>query len=414
MSAAVSLTAETVKVVDPRRLRSAKPRTRVESIDMLRGAVMIVMALDHVRVFLHDAAYLHSPTDLSRTSAILFITRWVTHFCAPTFVFLAGISACLYGARAGRKELSFFLATRGAWLVFIELFVLSLFRTFNPTYAYFNLQVIWTIGLSMIALSALVYLDRRALLLLSAVLIAGHNLLDGVHVAGEGVTSFLWAVLHETHVFTLGRVTVRVMYPLLPWLGTMGAGYCFGRLYLADYDAARRRKILLWAGLSATVLFVALRFANVYGDAALWSTRDTATFTLLSFLNVTKYPPSLLYLLMTLGPALTFLALTERSSNTVTAPVTVFGRVAMFYYLAPILLIHVAATVLAPLCGHAMADMVLSSAPSDAPSLKGYGLGLPTVYVLWLGLVLVLYPCCRWYDSYKRRHQSTRWWLSYL
>jgi uncharacterized membrane protein len=411
---AVAVSRDTADVVDPQLPPSARPRTRVESIDLLRGAVMILMALDHVRVFFHDAAYVHSPTDLGRTSAVLFFTRWATHYCAPTFVFLAGISACLYGARAGRKELSFFLATRGAWLVFVELFVLSLFRTFNPTYAYFNLQVIWTIGLSMIVLSALIYLDSRLLLLVSAVLIAGHNLLDGVHVAGDGLASFLWAVLHEARVFTLGRVTIRVMYPLLPWIGTLAAGYCFGRFYLADYDAARRRKILLWAGLGGTALFIVLRFANGYGDASPWSMRDTATFTVLSFLNVTKYPPSLLYLLMTLGPALTFLALTERSSNAVTAPVTVFGRVAMFYYLAHILLIHVAATVAAPLCGHDMMDMVLTSAPSDAPALKGYGFGLPTVYVVWLGLVLALYPCCRWYDRHKRRHQSTRWWLSYV
>lgn len=394
---------------------SVVPRTkRVESIDLLRGIVMIIMALDHVRDYFHKDAFLYDPGDLTKTNVILFFTRWITHFCAPVFVFLAGISAYLYGVRKTKSELSHFLFTRGIWLVLVELFVLSLFRTFNPGYPYFNLQVIWAIGICMITLSALIYMNRRLILLTGVLLIAAHNLLDKVHVPGNGMLSFLWAVLHEQQLFTFGHFSVNVHYPLLPWIGIMAVGYCFGSFYNRAYDPEKRRKIFLYLGIGSIALFVILRLGNFYGDPNEWLVQRNTIFSFLSFLNVTKYPPSLLYILVTLGPALIFLALTEKPLNAWTAKITVLGRVPMFYYLAHILLIHVFAVIGAVISRYKLSDMILSTRVQAAPQLKGYGFNLYIVYAVWIVLILILFPVCKWFDRYKRAHYADKWWLSYL
>jgi uncharacterized membrane protein len=372
------------------------------------------MAIDHVRDYFHNDAFLYDPTDLAQTNVILFFTRWITHFCAPVFVFLAGISAYLYGTKKSKRELSFFLISRGVWLVFAELFILSLFRTFNPAYPYFNLQVIWAIGICMIVLSILIYMRRRFILLTGVLLIAAHNLLDNVHVPGTGILPFTWAVLHEPRLFTLGNFSISVHYPLLPWIGIMAIGYWFGSFYNRNYDQEKRKKILISVGVGAIVLFIILRSGNFYGDAAHWSVQKNALFSFLSFLNVTKYPPSLLYILITLGPALIFLALTEKQLNAWTAKITVLGRVPMFYYLAHILLIHMFAVVAAFISGYKLSDMILSTRVQAVPQLKGYGFDLPIVYGVWVALILFLYPMCKWFDQYKRTHQSSKWWLSYL
>jgi len=390
------------------------PRPRIDSIDLLRGAVIVLMALDHVRDYFHADAFVYDPTDLGRTTAALFLTRWITHYCAPVFVFLAGMAACLHGSGRSPRELSGFLATRGAWLVVLELFVVSLFRTFNPAYPYFNLQVIWAIGAGMIVMSGLIHLDRRLLLAVAIVLVAGHNLLDAVHVPGGGLSAFLWAVLHEPARFDLGRIVVRVHYPLLPWIGIMALGYGCGPWYRLSVLPETRRRRLLLAGSLATGLFVLLRAGNLYGDPAPWSPQPSALFSFLSFLNVTKYPPSLLYTLMTLGPALVGLALAERAGGRLARALVTFGRVPLFFYMAHILLIHVLATIAAVATGYRAADMVLSGNVNDAPALAGYGFGLPTVYLVWLAVVLALYPGCRWFAAYKKSHQAARWWLSYL
>jgi len=387
---------------------------RVDSIDLLRGAVIGLMALDHVRDYFHADAFFYDATDLTRTTAALFLTRWSTHFCAPVFVFLAGLAAYLHGARRSLSELSFFLVTRGLWLVCLELFVVSLCRTFNPTFPFFNLQVLWAIGVGMIVMAALVHLDRRLLFLVAVVLVAGHNLLDDVHVPGAGLSSFLWAVLHETGRFGLGGTRIHVHYPLLPWVGIMALGYCCGPWYVGECPSEVRRRRLVLAGVLVTCLFVVVRAVNSYGDPAPWSRQASDLFTLLSFLNVTKYPPSLLYTAMTLGPALVVLALAEGRYDGATHWMVIFGRVPLFFYMAHILLIHVAATVAAIATGYRPTDMILSEMVNDVPALQGYGFGLPTVYVVWLGVVLALYPCCRWFAGYKARYQASRWWLSYL
>ncbi|MEO6358394.1 MAG: heparan-alpha-glucosaminide N-acetyltransferase domain-containing protein, partial [Ferruginibacter sp.] len=345
---------------------------RIESIDLLRGIVMIIMALDHNRDYFHKSAFIFSPEDLAQTNIVLFFTRWITHFCAPVFIFLAGISAYLYGAKKSKRELSFFLLTRGAWLVLAELFIISLFRTFNPSYHFFNLQVIWAIGISMIILSAIIHLNKTFILLSGILLIATHNLLDKIHVAGTGISSFLWALLHDPGYHSLGTFTFHIHYPLLPWIGVMAIGYYFGSLYNQSYDGRKRRRILLMGGSSAIVLFVLLRSGNLYGDPANWSLQKTTAFSIISFLNVTKYPPSLLYILMTIGPAMIFLSLSEKPLNSLTQKILIFGRVPMFYYLAHILLIHVLAVVGAVVLGYKWSDMILTGMVNSDPQLKGY------------------------------------------
>jgi uncharacterized membrane protein len=388
---------------------------RVQSIDLLRGVVMIIMAIDHVRDFFHKDAFLYSPTDLAQTNVPLFFTRFITHYCAPVFVFLAGISAYLYGAKKSREELAFFLFTRGLWLVFAEMFIITLTTTFNPTYPFFNLQVIWAIGISMIILSALVHLNLRVILWLGIVCIAAHNLLDGFHVPGTGAGSVFWSFLHEPGDFRIGPFTFLIRYPVLPWIGIIAVGYYFGHFYSPAYNETDRKKMFLLVGIASVLLFLFFRSANLYGDAAHWSVQGSVVFSLLSFLNVTKYPPSLLYALMTLGPALIFLAVAERPLNRLTEKISVFGRVPMFYYILHLFFIHLFAVAGAALSGYHASDMVLlTHRVNSVPALKGYGFSLPVVYLVWAGLILLLYPLCKWFDRYKRANVQRRKWLSYL
>jgi len=392
-----------------------KVSTRIGSIDLLRGTVMIIMAIDHVRDYFHRDSFLYDPTDLGHTNPALFFTRWITHFCAPVFVFLAGISAHLYGVRKGPKALSFFLLTRGVWLIFAELFIIALGWSFNPLYPYFNLQVIWAIGVSMIALAAMIRLPPRLILLTGLVLIAGHNWLDNVHIPGEGPAAILWDVLHDGGTFHIGHTPVFVRYPVLPWIGILAVGYCVGQLYRPGADAGERRSILLCLGAGAITLFIVLRALNVYGDHALWSVQKDTVFSIMSFLNVTKYPPSLLYVLMTLGPAMVFLSLSEKIRQGWSERILVFGRVPMFYYIVHIYGAHLLAVVGAAISIHNWRIMFfLPTRPAWVPGLKGYGFDLLTVYAVWLTVILLLYPLCKRFDRYKRKHQSTKWWLSYL
>ncbi|HTI90684.1 MAG TPA: heparan-alpha-glucosaminide N-acetyltransferase domain-containing protein [Puia sp.] len=388
---------------------------RVESIDLLRGTVMIIMALDHARDYFHGNAYIFDPTDLTKTSGILFFTRWITHFCAPVFMFLSGVSAHLYGLKNGRKALSLFLMTRGLWLIFAELTIVSIGWTFNIHFTVYILQVIWAFGISMLVLSALLRLNRKVLLSIALVLIAGHNLLDGVHVAGNGGAAIGWAFLHEQHFFSFPPYMLAVGYPILPWIGLICLGYYLGQLYSPEQDPAKRRKALRFLGWSAISVFILLRASNLYGDPAPWSVQHSTAFTVMSFFNVTKYPPSLLYVLMTIGPALLFLSFTERPLNALTRKVTVFGRVPMFYYLVHIYLLHALAVIGAMLSGHKASDMTdLTTWVTANTQLKGYGFSLTVVYLVWIGTIVLLYPLCKWFDGYKRAHAAQKKWLSYL
>lgn len=399
----------------PNYVYAARKKKRVESIDLVRGAVMIIMALDHARHFFHHDAYVYEPTDLSRTTIFLFFTRFITHYCAPVFVFLAGVSANLYGVKKTKKELAFYLLSRGLWLIFVELVIIILGQTFNPGFPFFNLQVIWAIGVSMVILSGLIYLKGSWILAIAFILIAGHNLLDNVHVNGYGPAAFLWSVLHEPKTFVWGSTTIYVMYPLLPWIGIMALGYCMGSVYHSAFDSDTRRNILFFTGSSAVLLFFILRAFNIYGDPADWSVQRNGSFSFLSVLNVTKYPPSLLYSLITLGPALIILALLDRRPlNFLTHRIAVFGRVPFFYYVAHIYLLHICAMIAVILEDYNWYDMILTTKLNRSPALHGFGYNLFTTYCIWIGLVLFLYPVCKWFDQYKRNHQSTKWWLTYL
>ncbi len=400
----------TLAMPAPRELVKAK---RVVSIDLLRGAVMIIMALDHIRDYFHWNATVYDPTDLQRTTVPLFFTRWITHFCAPTFIFLAGTSAFLSGLRKTKKELSVFLFTRGLWLIFLGLTVMNFGWPFDILFHTSDFIILWALGISMIVLSPLIYLPRSLILIIALLMIFGHNLLDGITVPGNSWQSYLWSFLHVPRVEINPNHTFFIGYPVIPWVGVMAAGYCFGRLYDPDYDALKRKKWLVTMGLGAIALFIIIRAINVYGDPVRWSVQKNAVFTLLSFLNVSKYPPSLLYILMTLGPGILFLAFAENPLNRFTAKVSVFGRVPMFYYIVHVYAIHLLAIVAIVISGRSWSQMIFPTWPELDQHLRGYGFGLAIVYLIWIGLVIALYPLCKWYDEYKSRNKS-KWWLSYL
>jgi uncharacterized membrane protein len=404
-----TMTAASIAVAPP----ISGSRRRIESIDLLRGTVILIMALDHVRDYFHYSAFLYDPLNLTQTSVPIFFTRWITHFCAPIFTFLAGTSAFLNGRKKSKQQLSFFLFTRGLWLVVAEVLIITLGWTFNPLYPILILQVIWALGISMMVLSVMIYLPKPVILITGIVLIAAHNLLDTTHVPGNEAPAMLWAFLHEQRFFSTGLFNFFVGYPILPWIGIMLTGYALGSLYTAAYSESKRKKILTWLGLGAIALFVIVRFINVYGDPSHWGKQTTGLFTFLSFLNTTKYPPSLLYILMTLGPALLFLAYTERTTNRFAQQVIVFGRVPMFFYILHIFVIHLVAVVTAETTGYDWSDMILTNWVSASPGLRGYGFNLITVYIIWMVLMVLFYPLCKWYDHYKHAHRD-KWWLSYI
>lgn len=382
-------------------------RTRLDSVDLLRGLVMVIMALDHVRDYFHYAKPLFDPTDLSQTTPALFLTRWATHFCAPVFIFLAGTGSLLSGARGKtRGELSRFLLTRGLWLVLLELTVIRLAWTFDPTYRLTPGQVIWAIGWSMVALSALIHLPVWAVTAFGVVMIALHNLLDPIPSASFGLLDWLWAILHtgESLEPFSGRQFIPV-YPLIPWIGVMAAGYGFGQLLLLERD--RRRRLLLRLGIGLTLAFVILRVLNFYGDPHPWTAQDSGPFTFLSFINTQKYPPSLLFLLMTLGPAIITLRFFDRDLGKLARPFVIFGRVPLFYYVLHLYLIHALALSLAiARHGSRLGEAFVNGTPPY------FVYDLPVVYAVWIGVVAVLYFPCRWFAGLKRRRREA--WLSYL
>ena len=303
-------------------------KPRIASIDIVRGFVMVIMALDHTRDFFHIDVGLFDPTDLTKTNPLLFFTRWITHFCAPTFVFLSGVSAYISRQRKSTRELSWFLFTRGLWLVVLEFTVVRFGIIFNLYYDFIIFQVIWVIGASMVVLSALVYLPQKVILTLGLVLIFGHNALDAIRINPGEPGHFLWAIMQQSGFFPIapGHV-VYAAYPLLSWLGIMLAGYGIGFLFDKNFQSAKRNKILTYAGVGCLLIFLILRFANGYGDPSPWSVQNNLTFTVLSFLNVTKYPVSLLYTLLTLGPVLIMIPLIEKLQTGAFELLRMIGRV---------------------------------------------------------------------------------------
>lgn len=393
----------------------APTRVRVQSVDILRGLVMILMAIDHTRDYVHSAAMAFPPEDLSQTTPAIFLTRWITHFCAPAFVFCAGIGAFLRLERGGTKaDLSRFLWTRGLWLVLLELTVVRAGFFFidldsSPVF----LLVLWALGMSMIGLALLVHLPYRVLLVVSITTIALHDLFDRVTPEQFGAFSWLWQILHVQGLLTAGPPLVIVAYPLVPWIAVMAAGYCFGRVY--QLETERRHRVLLRLGLGLTVTFLVLRALNGYGDPRPWSVQDQTSHTWLSFLNTTKYPASLDFLLMTLGPAILFLAWADRLRLSERNPLLVFGRVPLFYFVVHIPLIHALAIAMTWARYGAAPFLFLPPPTLGTPRdvfPPDYGWDLWVVYVVTGAVVLALYPVCLWLSRLKARRRE--WWLSYL
>jgi uncharacterized membrane protein len=386
---------------------------RLESIDLLRGVVMILMALDHVRDFFSAQLFM-DPTDLETTTPGIFLTRWVTHFCAPTFIFLAGTAAFLSGTRGkSTPALSWFLLTRGLWLALLEVTINRMLWMFNYDLLHHGAGVFWAIGWSMVVLSGLVYLRAWVVGLLGVLMIVLHHLLDGLTADQVGLPGWLWVILHSPgDAPVVGRITFGTGYCLVPWMGVMAAGYGFGTLFQQPDRGVRRRQLCLLGG-ALVLAFIVLRAANVYGDPRPWTEQRSLLLKCLSFLNCTKYPPSLLYLLMTLGPAILALAFFDRPLGHLARPIVIFGQVPLFFYLLHIPLIHGGAILCdylrfgwSPLEGAGPWEVRSDAVP------RSYGLSLPMVYYLWIVVVLILYPPCHWFAGVKRRRRDA--WLSYL
>lgn len=393
------------------------PRQRIASLDVVRGAVMVLMALDHVRWYLSD--FRGDPTNLANASVAIFLTRWVTHFCAPAFVFLAGTGTFLHGRRTeSRAALSRFLLARGLWLVVIELTVMRLGWTFNLDFSHYLLGgVIWMIGWCLVGLAALVWLPMGAIALIGLALVAGHNVLNGFAptILSKLQTSewrWFWQILYYGGPVSIGGgPTLAILFSIVPWVGVMALGYAFGSIL--TLDAARRRRLSLGIGLASIAAFLVLREINLYGDPRPWTPQASPMLTVLAFVNTQKYPASLLYLLMTLGPTIALLPLIERARGRIVDAVATIGRVPFFYYVLHIPLIHGIAIALSLAHFGVIVPWLTANQPMAAgPPPPGYGYSLPVVYLVTALVVAALYFPCRWFAGVKSRRRAA--WLSFL
>lgn len=391
---------------------------RIESIDIIRGIAMVIMALDHVRDYFHITANIDDPLNLATTTPLLFFTRWITHFCAPVFVFLSGVSIYLQSLRKSKKNLSKFLLKRGLWLIFAEFFIISLAWTFDPGFHILPMQVIWTIGISMIILGLMIRLPFKLIFITGLAIVTLHNLLDIPEAAPGFKPGFLWELLHHGFFVVypiFSNHYFLIVYPFVAWSGLMMLGYCAGILFTGKFSSEQRKKILLRTGIGLLLLFVILRATNFYGDPVPWEKQQSSLNTFLSFINVHKYPPSLLYLSLFIGIAFLLLALMENKKNRFSNIMIIYGRTAFFYYILHLYLIHILAAIAFFIKGNHSVEEAITSM-KKLPFLfviPGEGFGLGVVYFIWFSVVAILYPVCKKYDRYKTTHKE-KWWLSYL
>lgn len=411
---AVALTAETREPLQTAHLPRDQRAYRLSSIDMVRGLVIVIMAIDHVRDFLMVAAE-QDPMANPNVTVGLFVTRWITHFCAPVFVLLAGVSAGLVGARRSRGDLTRFLVTRGLWLIFVEVAVISTEASFKPQgipeaggAVVLIMQVIWVIGASMILLAAFQWLGRPACLLIGAAILLSHNVLDVWWPPNNPFAENrpLWVALHAQTAYRAGPFLFIFIYPLLTWTGVMLTG--FGVAGMFELPPDRRNQMLRRVGVILTAAFVVLRAFDLYGDPNPWQLQPGGlTRTVIDFVNTTKYPPSLDFLLMTLGPAAILCSFADRFSGRLKDMLVMFGRVPFAFYVAHFLLIHTIGVIIGVLEGFKASQ--LTTLFFFYP--KGFGISLPAVYAVWLLVIAILYPWCRWMAALKARRRD--WWLSY-
>jgi uncharacterized membrane protein len=387
---------------------------RIRSIDLLRGIIMIIMALDHTRDFFHTEGMTGDPLNPDTTYPALYATRWITHFCAPTFVFLSGLSAWLQSARKSKKELSLFLITRGIWLIVVDLVIMSFAFTADVNYSFFILETLWSIGAGMVILGLMIYLPFPVILATGLMIVFGHNLIDFAERSRSTPVPLWWNLLHQPTVKPLGDGhNLFVLYPFLPWAGLMMLGYCCGKLFTM-MDAEKRNRILLWTGVAAIVLFLVVRFINVYGDPRPWQEQATGMKTFFSFMNVQKYPPSLLFICATIGPMLIVLSLLKKVESRFARFAIVFGRVPLFYFVVHFYILHLAQIITYLARGHSFSEGLkgVEGLPFKFAA-PGEGFSLAIVYLLWIAVVLLMYPICKAYDRYKTKHKEKKW-LSYV
>jgi uncharacterized membrane protein len=388
-----------------------QPGSRVQALDVLRGFVIVLMALDHVRDYFHASGYGYDPLDFSMTSVAVYLTRWVTHFCAPTFVFLAGVSAWLQGAKGkGRPDLARFLLTRGLWLLVLEMTVIAFGWAFwIPLLPFF--QVIWAIGCSMVVLAALVFLPRTAVLAVGIAIVTGHNLLDPIRSSDFGAWGWVWMLVHEQNVvFSNGEAVLFVAYPVLAWTGVLALGYGLGPIFLSPH----RDRSLVRLALVMLAVFLLLRGLNLYGDPRPWAPQATVGATLMDFFNVRKYPPSLLYICITLAPMLLLVPMFDRLRGPVTGVLRTFGAVPLMAYVAHLYVMHLLAIAAHAAAGQNVDGMfnTIHDFIVNRSVFAGTGFPLPVVYGAWIAVLAIIYPLCRWWGEVKRRRRD--WWLSYL
>jgi uncharacterized membrane protein len=387
--------------------------TRLTSVDILRGAIMVIMALDHTRDYFHNEALINDPTDLSKSGAGVFLTRWITHFCAPGFLFLAGVSAYLKRSRATRNELSRYLLTRGLWLMFLDITVLRFAVLFNFYYSYNIVSILWLIGTCMVLMSGLIFLRHWAIFAVAMVIVFGHNLLDGLTVNPESSLYVPWVLLINGGLIQTSATTVFFIYATIPWLGIMMFGYFVGRWYGEPYTDKMRRRLLVYFGILSIILFLFFRYTGFYGDPRPAVDYPDVLTSLLSFLNVTKYPVSLQFTLMTIGPLLLILAALEKVSVELLKPLLVFGRVPLFYFIVHFFVIHAAALVVYMIqTGKSLSEIDFHFPASFGGISSDGGVSLFWTYVAWVLVVVALYPLCRWFENYRRN--DGRWWTRWL